>query len=693
VSVLRPLAAGLICASGALTAAHADDPQPAAVPTGAATPAPSDDRSPVPADTGQSAISNRTVVNRETFERDSSQTSVETIKNVPGVINSDTKGGNSDDIMIRGIHLSETTSYRLNGGFPIVNNIPLLEDKERVEALKGVSALMFGLAPPSGVVNFVTKRATVDPITTLQLSGTSFGQVIEHMDFGRKFGSDNQFGVRTNLSFGHVEKGVDGANGSRMVGTVAGDWRVTDRLKFWFDFEGYDLDVVEQTVIRQLKAVNGVVPLPTMPDPTKLLSGPWATYHTNGTNILVGGDYDIGGGWDFVAEAGRSEARRLDRHLSQISGYNLITGQGTETITLVHDQDYINTNVKAELRNKTDFGPFANDLTLGINRNERYFNFPSTTAVKVSQNLYNPVALPDPGPGAPLTFTPQDSRDLGLYAYDTVHLFDRLHVLGGIRHTNYTGDDTKNDGTHTTTTSNVLSPAVGAIFDLTPKIAVYANYMKGLEETGAAPLGAANQFQILPPASATEYEMGIRATNIYGVSATFARFGITRANAITNPTTNIFEIDGTTQFQGYESTVSIDLGRQWNVAAGGQLMNAVQHAAGNPSINGLQPENTPKVAGNLTLTYRPDWFKGLRLNAGASFIGARPVNPQDQGTIPTVTLYSVGAGYTTTIDGHRTIFNLSVTNLMNERYWSNAVNGNLGVGTPRTFRISAKVEF
>jgi iron complex outermembrane receptor protein len=688
---------GMICATTAYSAARAEDQNTPAAAT--SQPADRNTEQPTPAGEGQQGIvSTRTVVSREAIDSQNAQNTFDALKNVPGVVDSDTKGGViSDDISIRGIHLIESSSYRLNGGFPIYNNVAIFEDKERVEALKGVSALLYGLAPPAGVVNLVTKRATDKPVTAVTLSGTSFAQAIAAIDFGRKFGEDDQFGIRVNLAAGDINKGVVGADGTRLIGTVAGDWQATDRLSFRFDFESYDVDVIEQASVHELKAVNGVVPLPNYFDPTKLLSGPWARYRTKGDNILVGTTYEIGGGWKFVAEAGRSEADRLERHLAQISNYNLATGQGTEKVTFVHDQEYVNTYAKTELNNKTDFGLFTNDLTIGVNRNERAFNNPtSPPAITIAggQNLYNPVPLLSiPAGSGPLGYLPQDSADLGFYAYDTIGLFDRLRILGGLRHTDYRGDDTLASGGHSITTTSVNSPAVGAIFDVTPDLALYANYMKGLEETGAAPLGAVNQFQVLQPAASSEYEAGIRATNIHGISATLARFGITRANAVLNPVTNIFGIDGTTDFQGWESTLSVDLSREWNIRAGGQLMHAVQHADADPTINGLEPENSPKVSGNITLTYRPEWLRGLRLSAGAIYTGVRQINPQDQGTIPAVTLYTLGAGYVTRIGDQRFVFNLNVTNLLDTRYWSSTTNNVLGVGLSRTFKFSAKVEF
>ena len=56
-------------------------------------------------------------------------------------------------ITIRGIDVENRTNYRLNGMLPIVNLIDLpLEDKDRVEVLKGASALYYGLTTPGGIV-------------------------------------------------------------------------------------------------------------------------------------------------------------------------------------------------------------------------------------------------------------------------------------------------------------------------------------------------------------------------------------------------------------------------------------------------------------------------------------------------------------------------------------------------------------
>jgi iron complex outermembrane receptor protein len=72
---------------------------------------------------------------------------------------------------------------------------------ERVEVLKGPGALLFGMSPGGavgGTVNIVPKRADDTPLTRVTgnyLSDSNFGGQV---DVGRRFGANNEFGVRFN---------------------------------------------------------------------------------------------------------------------------------------------------------------------------------------------------------------------------------------------------------------------------------------------------------------------------------------------------------------------------------------------------------------------------------------------------------------------------------------------------------------
>ncbi|MCV5656037.1 TonB-dependent receptor plug domain-containing protein, partial [Escherichia coli] len=80
-------------------------------------------------------------------------------------------GSTYDNISIRGLLVENRGNYRLNGSLPVINLIDIpMENKERVEVLKGASSLYYGFVPPSGIVNFVTRRAGREPVTSIAAS-------------------------------------------------------------------------------------------------------------------------------------------------------------------------------------------------------------------------------------------------------------------------------------------------------------------------------------------------------------------------------------------------------------------------------------------------------------------------------------------------------------------------------------------
>ncbi|MBP0500910.1 Plug domain-containing protein, partial [Mycobacterium tuberculosis] len=67
------------------------------------------------------------------------------LRNTAGVTRQQLSGETFDNLAIRGVTLENRTNFRFNGSMPMaaLTAIPL-EDKERVEVLKGVSALYYG---------------------------------------------------------------------------------------------------------------------------------------------------------------------------------------------------------------------------------------------------------------------------------------------------------------------------------------------------------------------------------------------------------------------------------------------------------------------------------------------------------------------------------------------------------------------
>jgi TonB-dependent siderophore receptor len=615
----------------------------------------------------------------------------EAIKNVAGVQATNSAGSSNDAFAIRGIKLNLFSNYRLDGGLPITGVITNpTENKERVETLKGANALMFGVASPAGIINFVTKRAGERDVTAVGVAGNSFGQYGGTVDIGRRFGPDKAIGVRLNASATHLENGVHDLGGEGYFASLGLDYRATSRLTLQGDLESYHRRVPEQAGISLLPAVNGVVPLTPVPNPRNLLSGRWDLYTPTTNNAQMRIDYVLSDGWKIFGQAGYSGS---DRHRTtvRIGGYDINTGAGGVVSVQPVTNDYRNLFYRTELLGHFATWGATHDLTVGISSTQRHSATSDVQNIKLpqKQNIFDPIELDAPVYTKPGNSNPaQSSNDKGLYAYDTIGLTKRVKVLLGVRAV----EDTEIVGA-SSTTSHVTSPAYGVLFDVLPTTTLFASYMEGLEAGGTAPANAANANVVLSPAVSKQKEIGIRDSYFKGLSISASYFDITRGNAVVDPVTNIFEYSGNLSYKGVEATVAYELTRNWRFNAAVQRLKARQNTPVQPLLDGKIPENTPTWNGNIGVSYSVPQMPGLQLKAGVKSIAKRPINPQNQGFIPGYSVFDAGLSYGTRIQGHRVSFQIAVDNLSNKRYWNSVTTGSYGIGMDRSIRFNAKVDF
>src|SRR4051812_25938681 len=114
---------------------------------------------------------------------DQSMTSIgDVVRFIPGV-SAHQGENNRDQIIIRGQNSS--ADFYVNGVRDDVQYYRDLYNIDRLEALKGPNALIFGRGGGGGVINRVTKEASSDPITELAFQGGMYGNKRLTGDFGR----------------------------------------------------------------------------------------------------------------------------------------------------------------------------------------------------------------------------------------------------------------------------------------------------------------------------------------------------------------------------------------------------------------------------------------------------------------------------------------------------------------------------
>lgn len=627
------------------------------------------------------------VVTREVLDAQAATTLFGALRNTAGVTRSQLSGSTYDNVAIRGILVENRGNYRLNGSLPIINLIDIpLENKERVEVLKGASSLYYGFVPPSGIVNLVTKRATKEPVTSFALSANQYGAATAHADIGRRFGEQEQFGARINLVTGREDIGIDRYSGNRQLASAALDWKATRDLSFKLDLEHYRKDVSEQAAIALLPASGGRIALPQVPDAKRNLAGEWQKYDAEATNVLLRTDYRLSDAWSILFEAGHAKTER-DRNFSQFQGYDLATGAGTLRTFFNRGQEWENTNYRTELFGMIPGSWMTHELTLGFTRNDRDANSRSNGSFDVAQNLYNPVDIAPRSPSIAPVLAPSSIKDRGWYVQDRVSLGERWQLTAGLRSSQY-------ESTTATTRyeTDDVNPALALMFKPMSNVSVYASYIEGVEESGQAPANRANAGELLEPAVAKQKEVGVKAEVAQGVLVQAAYFDIKRPSTAID-SANRFVLNGLAQYKGFELAASGELTKQLSLIGSALFLDAEQLNRANAATYGRTPENTPRRTASLFAEYRLPQVPGLALSGGLFYVGERPVDNANQASIGGYTTVSLGARYITRIAGKRTTLQAVLDNATDKNYWSTAGNGFLGVGGPRTLKVAAKIDF
>ena len=633
----------------------------------------------------------KAVVKGEALEDTKQEGYYEAIKNVAGVSPANSKGTPNDSVNIRGIKLNLFSNYRLNGGLPTAGVLTVpTEDKQKIETLKGANALMFGIASPAGIINLITKRAGPIDVTNVGLLANAFGQLGVSFDVGRRLFERKALGVRMNGSAARLENGIRGTTGDGEFLSLGLDWEATSRLTFSGDVEYFAKHVPDQAGVSLASPVDGVIPITKVPNPRNFLAGPWAKGSADTKNFQLRGDYVFFDGLKVLAEVGRSYAYK-GRYTTRISGYALETGAGGIVRVTLAKQEFLNSFERAELHANFPTWLFTHLLTIGGSRAGRDTNnfYQNSVNLPQRQNIFDPVELPAPVfTSDPTSLPKQSSTETGIYAYDVLTLVRQVRLLGGLRLT----WDREDLGRGRVTTTTIWTPSFGALWDILPNLTVFGSYMEGLEAGLQAPVNAVNAFEVLPAAVSTQKEIGIRSAPWRGLALSASAFDITRSNATIDPQTLIYAQNGNIDYKGVESTITFEVARPLTVGAAGQWLRAIQKSP-DETINGLRPENTPSAIGNAWVSIRPPFVPGLTLNAGASAIAKRSINPQDQGTIPGYTLFSAGLAYQVRWAKHqRAVFLLNADNLANIRVWNSVQTGTYGTGMDRSIKMSARFE-
>ena len=629
-----------------------------------------------------------TVVTEELIRDQMMMSIADVVRYVPGVTAIQGEN-NRDQVIIRGN--SSSADFFVNGFRDDVQYFRDLYNLERVEALKGSNAMMFGRGGGGGVINRVTKEAGFTPLREISLQGGPYGNRRFTADLDQPFGDKAAFrlnGMYENSGSFRKFVGLD-----RYAVNPTLTWLATGRTKITLSYENlHD----RRTADRGIPSFQG-----------RPAGIPISTFFGDPENSRVRADVTLGSA-TIEHQLGRLNIRNrtfvgdYDRYYQ-----NYVPGAVNAEKTLVALSAYNNATTRRNSFNQTDLtylvaaGATHHTLLWGTEagrqntsnfRNTGYFN-DTATGVQVP---YSDTAIRTPvvfrqGP------TDADNRIstnvAATYVQDQVELSRYVQVVAGVRfdhfdlkfHNNRSNENLRR-------IDNLISPRLGVIVKPLAPLSVYVNYsVSWLPSAGDQFSSLTTITQQVKPEKFSNYEAGIKWDIRRELSLTTAIYRLNRTNTRAidpNDPTRIIQT-GSLRTNGYELGLNGSLTGKWRVAGGYAYQDAFISSATAAARAGAQVAQVPHHTFSLWNSYQflPKMSAGLGvLNRSDMYAGI-----DNTVTLPGYTRADAAIYYSLT-DTVR--FQANVENLLGRKYFINAdSNTNISPGFPRAVRVGLIARF
>lgn len=598
------------------------------------------------------------------------------------------RGGFGDDFQVRGFTVSNG-DISMNGLFGLApsTRVPL-EMIERVEVLKGPGALANGVGPGGSVggsINVVTKRAADIPLTRLTTTYMGEANFGTHLDVGRRFGEDNQWGVRVNGLVRGGEGNIDGGKQNLNLGSVGLDY--TGARTRW-SLDAFATRGETKEFRPQTSFAGSALAVPAVPD-ARLNFYPGTKLQDNVKTVMTRLEHDLNDSTTLYGSLGYTD---LDYEQTFPSGRPDALGNFNVS-NAYYDQYTKSKAADIGVRTKFKTGSINHTLAVGANYLDQETGyFYATSATTNPSNLYNPAPLPamTVARGAPRISSVTEQSSLAV-ADTMAFANDRVLVTLGLRHqtmgqTNYNVTSGAQSSHYK---QDVVTPLAGLVFKPMKNVSVYTNYTAGLTRGATAGPTTANAGETFAPQKSKQNEVGVKVD--WGQLTTQAAFyQIKKPGAMTDPVTNVYSFGGEQRNRGLELTAYGEIQRGLRAMASASFNNAKLARTAGGVNQGNNAAGVPDRTFNLGL----DWdtpVQGLSINGRVINTSAVYADAANRLRVDAWTRLDLGARYATKVAGKPVVFRANLENVADKNYW--VVSNYVTVGAPRTLMLSAAVDF
>ena len=586
-------------------------------------------------------------------------------------------------LTVRGFVIDNRANYRRDG-LPISAETAIgLQNKERVEVLKGTSGVQAGTSAPGGLVNLVVKRPD-GPRREASLEWRERGSMTAAVDLAERFGADGSVGVRLNAAASTLRPQTRDAAGSSQLFALAGDVRLGSGTTLEAEVE---LSRQSQPSVPGFSLLGNRLPDAGATDPRiNLNNQPWSLpVVLEGTTASLRWRQRLAGDWRFTAHGAVQELRSDDRVAFPFGCYDAATTayygdrycpDGSFDLYDYRSEDERRRVAALDLRldGSARTGSVVHALSFGVlgSRTRERFNLQAYNYAgpgRVDGSLSTPAA-----PVAGDQNTNRDERSTEIYLRDRMQLGPRWELWAGLRHTRLDRESVRTDGSRATAyPQSFTTPWLALSHRIDAATIVYASWGEGIESE-VAPNRAryTNRGQPLPALKSRQFEAGVKHSR-NSFDASFAAFDIVRPLAVDIGSCDVDascarRVDGDARHRGVEAAAAWR-GGAWGLAGSAMWLDAERRGASDPASNGLRPTNVPAQTLKLRATRDIAALPGLQLQAALVHEGPRMVLPDNSIEATGWTRLDLGARLKTRMHGHALTWHLGLDNATDARAW------------------------
>ena len=596
-------------------------------------------------------------------------------------------GGVYTDLTIRGISMTGHNMY-VNGvpGMLCMSNLTY-NWVDSASIIAGPNLGVNGSAlneSVGGSVNLSSKKATDQGNANIKIGYRGGSSFEESIDIGKRFGKENEFGIRVNAQNIDGETAIEGEDLEKQNIFINLDHR--DDSSKTNVFVGYN-HVNHKGGPDGFRFGKDVTRLPDAPSADRIYKPDWSYNEYDNWVATINHEQKLSDNLSAFINAGY---HREDWY-GFIDGNPKIKNDAGDFDIALSNSPLALTRKYAGIGLKGNFkvGEVKNDFVIGVDKNwMKYYQDDGYPGYKWEGegNIHQNNKWPDRDVVTWDAAHANNRYMTGWHIVNTMKAFDdKLQLTLGLH-----GHEAKRiTPGKADQVADAICPTYAVSYRFNDDVMAYADHTESFGMGSLVGGKYQNKGDVLDPAKSKQNEIGVRFKTGQ-VLNNISFFDITRENTIEvdeGAPLPYLRMNGERSYKGIEWSFNGSLAEKWDVIGGVMYLDVTQEKTDYGKNDGKGVSGTAEWSGTLGAIYRPD--DKTSLIGRATYLDSTTIQ-EGKFEVPSYVVFDLGASYKTKLSNTPVTFELMCYNVAGKDYWMpRAGSDTLGLGAPRTITLSA----